>query len=174
MSLLSFFTTDQIEAAINDCFYSDPKYDELFAAQQRATNVDERKKDIAEMQQLFYDAAAYHILYYDSELHAMRTDKFTGWVNQPPDTGTPLFGFGYSGYMALTDASAQPTAAPTTAATAAPSGGATPAPTAAPSDNANAVSTPVLIGGAIVLIVLVGVLLVMRRRGGAATAKEEE
>ena len=173
MSLLSFFTTDQIAAAINDCFYSDPKYDELFASQQRATNVDERKADIAEMQQLFYDAAAYHILYYDSELHAMRTDKFTGWVNQPPDTGTPLFGFGYSGYMALTDASLQPTPAPTTSATAAPSGP-TPGPTAAPADNAGALSAPVLIGGAVVLIVLVAVLMMMRRRGGAAAAKEEE
>ena len=47
------------------------------------------------MQQIFYDVALHHILYYDSELHAMRTDKFAGWTNQPPDSGTPLFGYGY-------------------------------------------------------------------------------
>ena len=51
--------------------------------------------------------ACYHVLYYDSELHAYRTDKFAGWTNQPPDTGTPLFGFGYrSATWLLKDASA--------------------------------------------------------------------
>ena len=63
----------------------------------------------------------------------MRTDKFTGWTNQPPDTGTPLFGFGYPGYMTLQDASAVPTPGPTTAASRPPgvtAGPATPAPPA--------------------------------------------
>ena len=32
--------------------------------------------------------ACYHVLYYDNELHAYRTDKFAGWTNQPPDNGT--------------------------------------------------------------------------------------
>ena len=54
------------------------------------------------MQQIFYDQAPYHILYYDSELHAYRTDKFGGWMNQPPDGGTPLFGYGPIGYTLLT------------------------------------------------------------------------
>lgn len=172
MSLLSFFTTDQIEPAINDPFYSNARYDELFALQQRATDEATRRKYIAEMQQLFYDAAAYHILYYDSELHAYRTDKFAGWVNQPPDTGTPLFGYGYSGYMALTDASAVPTPGPTVVATAGPTGAATPAPTQAPGgSDTGALSTPVLIGGLIVIVVLVGGFLLLRRRGGA---QEEE
>ena len=30
--------------------------------------------------------APYHVLYYDSELHAYRTDRFGGWENQPPET----------------------------------------------------------------------------------------
>ena len=51
-----------------------------------------------EMQQLFYDEAPYHVLYYDTELHAYRTDKFGGWMNQPPENGTPLFGYGPFGY----------------------------------------------------------------------------
>ena len=46
------------------------------------------------MQNIFYDEAPYHVLYYDNELHAYRTDKFTNWTNQPPDNGTPLFGYG--------------------------------------------------------------------------------
>lgn len=173
MSLLSFFTTDQIEPAINDPFYSNARYDELFKLQQRATDEATRRQYIAEMQQLFYDAAAYHILYYDSELHAYRTDKFAGWVNQPPDTGTPLFGYGYSGYMALTDASAVPTPGPTVVATAGPSGGtATPAPSPAPGgSDTGLLSTPVLVGGLIVIVVLVGGFLLLRRRGAA---QEEE
>ena len=46
------------------------------------------------MQNLVYDEAPYHILYYDAELHAYRTDKFGGWTNQPSEGGTPLFGYG--------------------------------------------------------------------------------
>jgi peptide/nickel transport system substrate-binding protein len=165
MSLLSFFTEDQIAAGINDCFYVDPRYDELFGLQQRATDEAQRKANIAEMQQLFYDAACYHILYYDSELHAQRTDKFTGWVNQPPDTGTPLFGYGYPGYMSLLDASAVPTPGPTTAATAGSGTPATPAPSAGPdTGNSGSSSTPLLVGGAIVIVVIVGGILLMRRR----------
>ena len=97
-SLLSLFTTDQIEAGVNDCFYSNARYDELFPAAAGDRRRTQREAATStEMQQLFYDDACYHVLYYDSELHAMRTDKFTGWTNQPPESGTPLFGFGYSG-----------------------------------------------------------------------------
>jgi peptide/nickel transport system substrate-binding protein len=171
-SLLRIFTTDEIESAVNDCFYSDPRYDELFALQQRATDVATRKQHIAEMQQLFYDAACYHILYYDSQLHAQRTDKFTGWVNQPPVGGTPLFGFATRLHV-LTDASIVPTPAPTTAVTAAPTGGApTPAPTAVPGDTGTGgISTPVLIGGVVVIVVVIAGFLLLRRRGAA---QEEE
>ena len=169
MSLLGLFTTDQIEAGVNDCFYSDPHYDELFKAQQRAIDETERKAEIAEMQNMFYDAACYHILYYDSELHAQRTDKLTGWVNQPPDTGTPLFGFGYSGYLALQDASAVPSAGPATPGpTLAP--GETPGPTAAstpvPSPaGGSGDSTPLLIGVVALIVVVAAGFWFMRRRG---------
>ena len=116
------------------------------------------------MEQLFYDTGCLTALYYDSELHAMRTDKFTGWVNQPPDTGTPLFGFGYSGYMALTDATATPTPGPTSAATAAP-GTAGPQATEPPATSDTGLSTPVVIGGIVVIaIVAIGGFLMLRRR----------
>ena len=170
-SLLSLFTTGELESGVNDCFFSNARYDELFDLQLRATDVAERKEYIAEMQQIFYDEGCNTPLYYDSELHAMRTDKFTGWVNQPPDTGTPLFGFGYSGYMALQDASAVPTAGPTTAATTAP--GATTGPTATTppaTDNTGSMTTPLLIGGIVIAAVAAGFYL-MRRRGPKA---EEE
>jgi peptide/nickel transport system substrate-binding protein len=169
MSLLGLFTTDQIESGINDCFYSDATYDDLFTQQQRATDAAARKQIIAEMQNLFYDAACYHILYYDSELHAQRTDKFTGWVNQPPDTGTPLFGFGYSGYLALQDASAVPSPGPATPAPSLAPGatpGPTPAATAVPGNTGSGGVPPLAILGIVALIVLLGAgFWFMRRRG---------
>jgi peptide/nickel transport system substrate-binding protein len=144
MSLLSFFTTDQIAAAINDPFYSDPRYDELFGLQQRATDEAQRKAYIAEMQQLFYDAAAYHILYNDSELHAYRTDTFAGWINQPPDSGTPLFGYGYPGYLKLTSVAAA----------------------------AQTGTLVVAVGVAVVVVVAVVGLILIRRRGRSAELEE--
>jgi peptide/nickel transport system substrate-binding protein len=164
-SLLSLFTTDQIEAGVNDCFYSDPRYDELFQEQLEATDEASRLAAVDEMQQLFYDAACYHVLYYDSVLDAQRTDKFTGWTNQPPEGGTPIFGYGYPGYMQLTDASIVPTPAPTTAATAAP--GTTPGatPTTPPSTGGTSdMTVPLLIGGLVVIGVVVAGFLMMRGR----------
>ena len=104
MSLLSFFTSGQL-GGLNDSFYSNPRYDELFELQQKATDQAQRHEYIAEMQQIFYDDAPYHVLYYDNELHAYRTDKFANWTNQPPENGTPLFGYGPFGYTVLTAAS---------------------------------------------------------------------
>jgi peptide/nickel transport system substrate-binding protein len=172
-SLLSIFQTDQIESGTNDCFYSDPRYDELFKTQLEAVDETSRRTAIDEMQQLFYDAACYHVLYYDSFLDAQRTDKFTNWTNQPPDTGTPIFGYGYVGYMQLQDASAVPTAGPSTPATAAPgaSGGSGPAGSPGASavpisgGNASSMTTPLLVIGAVVILALVAGFLLMRRRG---------
>lgn len=171
-SLLSLFTTDQIKAGINDCFYSDPEYDALFDEQLRATNEAERLAVVDEMQQLFYDAACYHVLYYDSVLHAMRTDKFTNWTNQPPVGGTPIFGYGYPGYLSVQDASAVPSPGPTvTAAPGATAAPATPAPTGAPTGGTGDDSTPLLIGGLLVIAIVVIGFLLMRRR---APSVEEE
>jgi peptide/nickel transport system substrate-binding protein len=168
MSLLSFFTSGQL-GGLNDSFFSNERYDELFELQQRATDPDERKEYIVEMQNIFYDQAPYHVLYYDNELHAYRTDKFGGWVNQPPESGTPLFGYGPIGYTKLTLASAE---SPEPSATEGAAPAATAAPTASPAEGApSSDSTPLLIGAvmAVVVIVALGLLLSRRR-----TATEEE
>lgn len=168
MSLLSFFTSGQL-GGLNDSFYANDRYDELFELQQRAVNPAERKDHIAEMQEIFYRDAPYHVLYYDSELHAYRTDRFAGWTNQPPDSGTPLFGYGPIGYTKLTLA-----AAATPEPTVAPSDGASPAPvTPAPSGDggsggAASDSTPVLIGAVVVVGLIVVGLVLARRRGSGA------
>jgi peptide/nickel transport system substrate-binding protein len=171
-SLLSLFTEDQIPAGINDCFYVDPEYDALFDEQLEATSEETRLAAIDQMQQMFYDAACYHILYYDSVLHAMRTDKFTGWTNQPPVGGTPIFGYGYPGYLAIQDASAQPTAGPSeTTAPGATPGPATPAPSGAPTGGTGGDSTPLIIAAIVVIAAVAGGFWFMRRRGPAV---EEE
>ncbi len=182
MSLLSFFTSGQL-GGLNDSFWTDPRYDELFDLQQRAVDKAERQGYIAEMQNIFYDQAPYHVLYYDNELHAYRTDKFTNWVNQPPDNGTPLFGYGSIGYTVLKDASLTPSPSP--AASTAPSGGAvgsagpsaSGAPAASPGGGSetggSGDSTPLIIGiVAALAVVVVGLVLMGRRRGGATEEDE--
>jgi peptide/nickel transport system substrate-binding protein len=177
MSLLSFFTTDNIKSGTNDAFFSSARYDELFKLQQRATDEVQRHAYIDEMQQIFYDAAAYSVLYYDSELHAYRTDKFGGWTSQPPDSGTPLFGYGYPGYLALTNAalaSPSPSATPSATAPSASAGAATPAPsgggTGTPASGDSGM--PILLAVvAVVAVVVVGLVLARRRSG---PSQEEE
>jgi peptide/nickel transport system substrate-binding protein len=170
MSLLSFFTSDQL-GGLNDSFFANPRYDELFGLQQQAIDVNERKAQIAEMQNIFYDQAPYHVLYYDNELHAYRTDKFGGWVNQPPDSGTPLFGYGPIGYTKLTLAAA---ATPEPSATAGNvETSAAPSPSAAGGGETSTASnsTPVIIAVLVVIaVIVVGFVLYRRRR---TTAEEE-
>jgi peptide/nickel transport system substrate-binding protein len=169
MSLLSFFTSDQL-GGLNDSFFTNERYDELFALQQRAVDETQRKTYIDEMQQIFYDQAPYHVLYYDNELHAYRTDRFSGWVNQPPDNGTPLFGYGPIGYTKLTLAS-EASPAPSGAA---PSGAATPAPSGDGGGTGTASdSTPLIIGGVALLAIVVGAGIVLMRRRGSAADEEE-
>ena len=98
-SLLEIFTCEQIGTS-SDSMYCNPRYDELFTTQNEATTPEARKTAMDEMQEIVYNEAPYHILYYDASLVAYRTDRFTGWVNQP-DNGTPLFGYGPYGYTQL-------------------------------------------------------------------------
>jgi peptide/nickel transport system substrate-binding protein len=173
-SLLKFFQTSEIGSS-SDSYYSNPHYDDLFKQQRAESDPAKRKTILAEMQNLVYDEAPYHILYYDAELHAYRTDKFAGWTNQPTQGGTPLFGYGSRGYTLLTDASAVPSAAPSAVAsgdTGAASGGpvASASPTTSPTSSSSS-SVPLVIGViALVIIVAVG-LIVMR--GRRRTVEEE-
>ncbi|MDQ2965338.1 MAG: ABC transporter substrate-binding protein [Chloroflexota bacterium] len=166
-SLLNFFRTDEIGGS-SDSYYSNPRYDELFLLQRAEPDPVKRKALLTEIQDLVYNEAPYHILYYDSELHAYRTDKFGGWTNQPSEGGTPLFGYGSFGYTQLTDLNAVPSAAPSSATGA-------PSPTASgsgqPAGSASN-STLLLVVGVFALVAILAVgLLFMRRRG--ATREEE-
>lgn len=168
-ALLQIFRCDAIGGS-SDSLWCNPTYDQLYD-QQLALGGDDRKAVLTQMQQLFYDEAPYHILYYDANLDVYRTDRFAGWKNQPSN-GTPLFAYSNLGYTLLTDATAAPSEAPTESA-APPSEGASAAPaTPAPSGEGGEGSTasdntPLLIGiVAVVAVVAVGLVL-MRRRSAA-------
>ena len=165
-SLLNVLRGDEI-GNFSDSFFDNDRYDELFLQQRAEGDPEVRFELIKEMQEIAYEEAPYIIMYYDSELHAYRTDKFGGWVNQPPETGTPLFGYGSIGYTTLTDANAEPTPGPTDVT--APSGGPTPAPSGdgSPTDPASN-TTPLIIGGIGIVALLAIVAYMMRRRSAAA------
>ena len=174
-SLLNFFQTSEIGAS-SDSYYSNPHYDELFLQQRAEPDPAKRKAILDEMQQLVYNEAPYHILYYDAELHAYRTDKFAGWTNQPTTGGTPLFGYGSRGYTLLTDASAQPSAAPSAAASAAASAGTGASPAASATNGGQTGSSsssnlPLILGIAALVVVIAVGLVVMR--GRRRTVEEE-
>jgi len=177
-SLLKIFTTGEIGSS-SDSLWSNAQYDQLYQQETAATDDTTRKQYMDQMQQLMYDQAPYHILYYDSVLVAYRTDHFTGWSNQPPSNGTPLFGYGSFTYTTLTDATAA-TPSPSANASAAetPAGGATPtpAPSAAPAPAASGDMTPILLGGG-ALVVIIAIALVysrMRFAGGGRRGGGEE
>jgi len=98
-SLLEIFTCEQIGTS-SDSMYCNPAYDQLFQQQNEAADPAARKGLMDQMQEIVYNEAPYHILYYDAALHAYRTDRYSGWVNQP-DNGTPFFGYGPYGYTHL-------------------------------------------------------------------------
>jgi len=164
-SLLRIFLCTEIGNS-SDSFWCNERYDELFTLQNEATSSEERRGYMDEMQQLMYDEAPYHILFYDESLHAYRTDRFTGWQNQP-ENGVPLFGYGSLGYTVITAVGAE---SPEPSVT---GDGATPAPSPSGDGEPDAVSDttlPLIIGAiAGVIVVAVGFVL-MRRRG----QKEDE
>jgi peptide/nickel transport system substrate-binding protein len=78
-TLLIIPTTDQIPTGYNETGYSNPKYDELFAAQGKELDHAKRLEMVHEMQAIIHDDVPYIIPYYASAVEAYRTDKFTGW-----------------------------------------------------------------------------------------------
>jgi hypothetical protein len=50
---------------------------------------------------LFHNESTYVVLYHDADTQAYRTDRFTGWVQQPKDTGPVLFSNTSPSYWSL-------------------------------------------------------------------------
>ncbi len=81
-ALLQVFRCDAIGGS-SDSMWCNEQYDQLYDQQLAAQSNEERKPILDQMQELFYTEAPYHILYYDANLDAYRTDRFSGWQNQP-------------------------------------------------------------------------------------------
>jgi peptide/nickel transport system substrate-binding protein len=172
--LLQIFLCSAIGSS-SDSNWCNEQYDTWYDEQNAAQTAEERAAILDDMQQLAYDDAPYHILFYDANLHAYRTDRFTDWQKQPSANGTPLYAYGTLNYTLLKDATAVPSPEPSPSAGA--SSGASAAPSASPDDGGstggegdNTVLIVALV--ALAAIVVVGLVLVARRRGGGSAEEE--
>ncbi len=83
----------------SDGCYSDPVYDEMWAAQRAATDPATRQELVTQMQQYLYDKNPEIILFDEVSLEAYRTDRFTGFLKQPEPQGYIYFGWGPYSYL---------------------------------------------------------------------------
>ncbi|HEU4355855.1 MAG TPA: ABC transporter substrate-binding protein [Actinomycetota bacterium] len=98
-SALSWFTCDSrppdgSSYGNNDSYYCNPEYDAMYDQQRTTTDPDERWQIVHEMQRIYYEDAAYAVMWYDPILSAWRSDRFTGFRPQPQPNGDPLEGWG--------------------------------------------------------------------------------
>jgi peptide/nickel transport system substrate-binding protein len=82
--LLGVMTTDQIPTGSSETGYSNPEFDALFA--QQATELDKNKRIelVWQMQEIVHNDVVYIIPYYDPNIQAYRTDRFSGWITDQP------------------------------------------------------------------------------------------
>jgi peptide/nickel transport system substrate-binding protein len=98
-SALSWFTCDQrppdgSSYGNNDSYYCNPEYDQMYDEQRTTTDPAKRWEIVHEMQKIYYEDAAYAVMWYDPILSAWRSDRFTGYRPQPEPAGDPLEGWG--------------------------------------------------------------------------------
>ncbi len=131
----------------NDANFCDPEYDELYEQQNVELDPEKRREIVHEMLTRFYETGVYNALWYEGDLQAYRTDRFTGWLRQPKDIGPVIFTNSSPTYANLT-------------------------PVAAASDGSGGVSTGAIVGLAAAALAgaTLVVYLVRRRR----TAEERE
>ena len=77
-------------------YYSNARYDHLYDRQ--ATELDRAKRLglVHEMQRMFYEDAAYIVMWYQDKLQAYRTTSWTGWTPVP---GGMIFNFTRGNYL---------------------------------------------------------------------------
>jgi peptide/nickel transport system substrate-binding protein len=104
--MLSYFTcaqvtTDPASAGYNDANWCSEEYDKLYEQQNQELDRDKRIEIVHQMLTLFHNESTYVVLYHDADTQAYRTDRFTGWVQQPKDTGPVLFSNTSPSYWSL-------------------------------------------------------------------------
>jgi peptide/nickel transport system substrate-binding protein len=82
--LLGVMTTEQIPTGSSETGYSNPEFDELFAQQATELDKENRVALVRQMQEIVHNDVVYIIPYYDPNIQAYRTDRFTGWITDQP------------------------------------------------------------------------------------------
>lgn len=96
-----------ITPSLSDSFYCNKEYDELYEKQSHQTDEAARAETIKQMEKLVYDDAPYVILAYYGDLQAYRSDRFTGFTQQPPPDGALLFQQGVHSYLSIRPVTAE-------------------------------------------------------------------
>ncbi len=141
----------QIYAGLNDSFYCNKEYDKLYQEQSTETDRTARADIVKQMQQMVYDANAYVIYEVYDYLQAYRSDRYTGFVEQPSDNGAILFQYGIYSYLNIE---------PVTAG--------------AGSASSNETNTALIVGGVAAAAVLVGLIVWLATRGRRGSGADVE
>ena len=80
----------------NDVYYCDKQYDALYNQQATTLDAAARKAITDQMQLMYYQNAAYLIMWYQDKLQAYRTDTWTNWT---PVAGGLMFNFTRDNYL---------------------------------------------------------------------------
>jgi peptide/nickel transport system substrate-binding protein len=106
--ILSTYTTSQCGVWSDNC-WSNQEYDKLYKAQQSPDSLEERQQLIVQMQQLWYREIPEVVLWNDNDLQAYRSDRWTGFVQQPAAEGdrqgAVLYQYGVYSYLSIEPAS---------------------------------------------------------------------
>jgi len=96
--MLEILTTDQI-GNLNETYFSNERYDELYQEQLSMIDEEERREAVFEMQKIAYEEAPYIILVYDNNLQAIRSDRWEGFKLIPQDNGLYFMNLTFDNYV---------------------------------------------------------------------------
>jgi peptide/nickel transport system substrate-binding protein len=90
----------------NDASWCDKTYSAMYKQQNTELDPAKRRAIVQQMLTRFYQSATYVPLDYEPDLQAYRTNRFTGWIRQPAETGPVLFNNSSQTYANLRPVSA--------------------------------------------------------------------
>lgn len=82
--LLNVMRTESIATGSSETGYSNARYDALYDQQVVELDLQKRKDLVWEMQRQVHEDVVYIIPYYDMQVQALRTDRFSGWILDQP------------------------------------------------------------------------------------------
>jgi peptide/nickel transport system substrate-binding protein len=96
--MLDYMTCKQVSADpedptnyYNDANYCDEEYDRLYEQQKTELDREKRQEIVHEMLIRWQQAAVYNVLWEEPDTIAYVKDRFTGFVQQPAETGPILY-----------------------------------------------------------------------------------